>query len=151
MWSLIKSVRDYWKSAANATLEACHMRRKVVQIGATGDILSNKKRQAAITTCQSWCYKNAPGRTRTCNLRIRSPRLYPIELRAQKSVSSWNLTIFRTVCQLFRGAIWQIPLKSIILVSVCSIVNQNIFQHGFRWDNVFNCGWKTAWGYYLRR
>jgi len=26
---------------------------------------------------------NAPGRTRTCNLRIRSPRLYPIELRAQ--------------------------------------------------------------------
>jgi hypothetical protein len=31
---------------------------------------------------------NAPGRTRTCNLRIRSPRLYPIELRARKSVSS---------------------------------------------------------------
>ena len=25
----------------------------------------------------------APGRTRTCNLRIRSPLLYPVELRAQ--------------------------------------------------------------------
>ena len=59
MWSLIKSVRDYWKSAANATLEACHMSRKVVQIGATGDTLSNKKRQVAITSCQSWCYKRA--------------------------------------------------------------------------------------------
>ena len=30
-------------------------------------------------------FSNAPGRTRTCNLRIRSPRLYPIELRAHQS------------------------------------------------------------------
>jgi len=29
---------------------------------------------------------DAPGRTRTCNLRIRSPLLYPIELRAQESI-----------------------------------------------------------------
>ena len=44
---------------------------------------------------------NAPGRTRTCNLRIRSPRLYPIELRAQKSISPCNLATSRTDCQLF--------------------------------------------------
>jgi len=35
---------------------------------------------------------NAPGRTRTCNLRIRSPRLYPIELRAQKFVTASKIT-----------------------------------------------------------
>jgi hypothetical protein len=30
-------------------------------------------------------YPGAPGRTRTCNHRIRNPMLYPIELRAQRS------------------------------------------------------------------
>jgi len=33
---------------------------------------------------------NAPGRTRTCNLRIRSPRLCPIELRARE-LRAWTL------------------------------------------------------------
>ena len=35
------------------------------------------------------CFHGAPGRTRTCNLRIRSPLLYPVELRAQ-GPSSWG-------------------------------------------------------------
>ena len=30
----------------------------------------------------------APGRTRTCDLRIRSPALYPTELRAQQAIDS---------------------------------------------------------------
>ncbi len=30
----------------------------------------------------------APGRTRTCNRRIRSPVLYPVELRARDAVST---------------------------------------------------------------
>jgi len=35
---------------------------------------------------------NAPGRTRTCNLRIRSPRLYPIELRAHEFIIALKIT-----------------------------------------------------------
>lgn len=31
---------------------------------------------------RNWSFCLAPGRARTCNLRIRSPTLYPIELRA---------------------------------------------------------------------
>ena len=30
----------------------------------------------------------APGRTRTCNLRIRNPMLYPVELRAPRNISA---------------------------------------------------------------
>ena len=39
----------------------------------------------------------APGRNRTCNLRIRSPALYPIELRAQKFVTISIITNQRKI------------------------------------------------------
>ena len=45
--------------------------------------LGNEKESLATTVATK--DSNAPGRTRTCNLRIRSPRLYPIELRAPNS------------------------------------------------------------------
>ncbi len=35
----------------------------------------------------------APGRNRTCNLRIRSPLLYPVELRGQDALPSWRLQL----------------------------------------------------------
>ena len=35
--------------------------------------------------CQQYILRNAPGRTRTCDLRIRSPLLYPAELRAPET------------------------------------------------------------------
>ena len=46
--------------------------------------------------------KNTPGRTRTSNLRIRSPRLYPVELRAleiitQALISCWFLVNFSKI------------------------------------------------------
>ena len=52
--------------------------------------LDNEKESlaATVTTKDS----NAPGRTRTCNPRIRSPRLYPIELRAQKFATACKIT-----------------------------------------------------------
>jgi len=43
-----------------------------------------------------------PGRTRTCDLRIRNPLLYPAELRAQKFLTSCNITTFSLSCQWFR-------------------------------------------------
>jgi len=63
------------------------------------------EKQTRFTMPQT-AFLNAPGRTRTCNLRIRSPRLYPIELRAQKSISACNIITFYAVCQHFRVAIW---------------------------------------------
>ena len=36
-------------------------------------------------------YTGTPGRTRTCNLLVRSQTLYPIELRVQLAVSCWLL------------------------------------------------------------
>ena len=42
----------------------------------------------SMSACVTDKKANAPGRTRTCNLRIRSPRLYPIELRAPKFLSA---------------------------------------------------------------
>ncbi len=36
--------------------------------------------------------KNTPGRTRTCNLRIRSPLLYPVELRALSNLVSVSVS-----------------------------------------------------------
>ncbi len=42
---------------------------------------------------------NAPGRTRTCNLRIRSPELYPIELRAPKLLTACTITSSCICCQ----------------------------------------------------
>ncbi len=47
----------------------------------------------------------APGRTRTCNLRIRSPRLYPIELRAPKTLSVCNITSCYAFCQFLKHSI----------------------------------------------
>ena len=37
---------------------------------------------------------NAPGRTRTCDLRIRSPLLYPAELRAH-AIAWWLIKVSR--------------------------------------------------------
>jgi hypothetical protein len=42
--------------------------------------------KAFVSCVLTKAYPIAPGRTRTCNLRIRSPELYPIELRAPISV-----------------------------------------------------------------
>ena len=42
-----------------------------------------KKKTAKRKYLTAFVLSNAPGRTRTSNLRIRSPRLYPIELRVQ--------------------------------------------------------------------
>ena len=46
-------------------------------------ISANSNEQTNLDNNSKTAFPNAPGRTRTCNLRIRSPRLYPIELRAQ--------------------------------------------------------------------
>jgi len=45
---------------------------------------------------------NTPGRIRTCDLRIRNPLLYPAELRAQKFLTSCNITTLSLSCQWFR-------------------------------------------------
>jgi len=58
------------------------------KIGVRQRISANSDEQTNRDDDSETAVLNAPGRTRTCNLRIRSPRLYPIELRAQKSVSS---------------------------------------------------------------
>ena len=39
-------------------------------------------------------FSGAPGRIRTCDLRIRSPALYPAELRAQIKIN-WNFLVFK--------------------------------------------------------
>ncbi len=50
------------------------------------DVTTLGTEEALISPGDTGIESNAPGRTRTCNLRIRSPRLYPIELRAQLSI-----------------------------------------------------------------
>ena len=44
-------------------------------------------------------YGSAPGRARTCNLRIRSPALYPVELRAPETLSAVDISIWCVCCQ----------------------------------------------------
>ncbi len=41
-------------------------------------------------------FSNAPGRIRTCDLRIRSPLLYPTELRAQPFIKKRFIILFQT-------------------------------------------------------
>ena len=59
----------------------------------TGDCMSSyvaERRGGAsppLRTGLSVVLRNAPGRSRTPNLRIRSPSLYPIELRAQSELN----------------------------------------------------------------
>ncbi len=56
------------------------------KIGVRQRISANSDEQTNGDDDSETAVLNAPGRTRTCNLRIRSPRLYPIELRAQISI-----------------------------------------------------------------
>ena len=76
------------------------------RIGVRQRISANSNEQTNLDNDSKTAFSNAPGRTRTCNLRIRSPRLYPIELRALKSISDRNIITFYTVCQHFRKAFW---------------------------------------------
>ena len=50
------------------------------------------------------CLLNAPGRSRTCNLRFRRPTLYPIELRAHANVLPGSIDEFNIILNYCRKA-----------------------------------------------
>ena len=62
------------------------------KIGVRQRISANSDEQTNRDDDSETAVLNAPGRTRTCNLRIRSPRLYPIELRAPKILTVCNIS-----------------------------------------------------------
>jgi hypothetical protein len=59
--------------------------------------LGTKKEQMSTTDIGS--KDSTPGRTRTSDLRIRNPLLYPTELRALKYLSACNIITSYTSCQ----------------------------------------------------
>ncbi len=61
--------------------------------------LDTKKEPMSSTDTAS--KSNTPGRTRTCDLRIRNPLLCPAELRALISLSAFNITTSYRHCQSF--------------------------------------------------
>ncbi len=86
------------------------------------------KKQTPLTVSQA-VFLNAPGRTRTCNLRIRSPRLYPIELRALQILTDCNITTCYIFCQLLKQQRWSKSTNGVSLVSICRSFSQNTVYH----------------------
>lgn len=75
-------------------------------------------RRAAAESCSSRRQPSTPDRTRTCNLRIRSPLLYPIELRAlglssSSSQGSIPTTLGKPTLQPVRASPAPIPASSV--------------------------------------
>ena len=80
-------------SAADATAGQCHD---------DGTVRRGNKNGGSDASCRgmSSAVNNAPGRTRTCDLRFRKPLLYPAELRAQLSgqmITQQRRRVLRTI------------------------------------------------------
>ena len=107
------------------------------RIGVRQRISANSNEQTNLDNDSKTAFSNAPGRTRTCNLRIRSPRLYPIELRAPKILSFCNITSCYALCQFLKHSI---QAKGAICVKFVSIIfrfSQNTIQYFVGRNHIF--------------
>jgi hypothetical protein len=62
----------------------------VIWLGPRVDQTVQNTRMTSVSSLPTKGYVGTPGTTRTCNLRIRSPLLYPVELRGQEERARWG-------------------------------------------------------------
>ena len=86
-----------WASCANkATQDTARLRRTVMETQVKKKLLKKIKRSPSFIARASFYYRTSyadfhvPDRTRTCDLRIRNPLLYPAELRARNLIELKN-------------------------------------------------------------
>ena len=70
---------------------------------------------------------NAPGRIRTCDLRIRNPLLYPAELRALQSLNVCSIATYCTSCQLFAPSYAVLRVDRVLLIVLRAIFVKSLY------------------------